>query len=1200
MAALRMLRVLPFPPSQSITNPETGVSYDTQTSSQGIYSFEALNPGRYKIEAKKTGFQTSQIEGLYVSADQVTTADMVLRVGEAKTTVTISASAPLLNESTQTVATTIENQVVAELPYTERSSLSAVTLVAGVYGDPGQIGQIGTENPSFNTSNVTPGAQLTIGGAWQGRSPILVDGADVTQASFPRAGLSVSGEMIQETTVITNGIPAQYGLTEGGLIIQATKSGTNQLHATVTYRHTDPGLNAFPIGGTLPASQHQQFFGGYVSGPVWLPKIYNGRNRTFFIVGIEPARVSNKVSGFAQVPTPQELAGDFSNSISLLNTTILTNQGAAAALAAPRVGGLYYQTPINSNGLSSGAYYASTTQYVPIPGNNVSAQLAKNPFAQYVISQMPTPSKPGLFTYLTPDGLWNNAGFNAYYQRGINNIDNRYTFRIDHTFSGTDHVFARYSDNPITANRYYSFPTTNPLDAVPSDKSYAKNFAMNETHVISPSLVNEIRILYMRNYQIRSETDAALSQDWGAKYGLAPATSGVGFPRVSFGYSFNGIGAANSPNTETDENYQFSDDIAWTKGNHSMRFGVDIRRLQSNMIDLAGVNGGNYNFAATSTNNGSVGGNALASMDLGLIQSYSATPVEVPAYYRWHYYAGFAQDDFKIRPNLTLNIGLRYEVETPQMEKYNKQGTFVPNISGTLNGTAVNGAFCFSGTCGLGKTLFPTNYMGFQPRIGIAWHPLQRVTLRANYGINRVPLTGYNRTPNPDFNVSSATVGGANGGVNPNAAVNYLTNPVTQLTSSLAALTTTGPNFTVQGVTIPYVVQNNVVPYSQQWAAVLQYQAGTNALLQISYQGLRGVHLISNFQPPLNAPSFSTIVSNINNGYNFSQNIANPLGITANGTVVNETRLQALNPYPNFFNQTLTEYLNRQGDSIYNALYVNYTYRYKFGLSIVGSYSWSKSIDDVGGDNNLQNSNSFAPAPPQYTTNLRLERAVSSWDIPSKLTFGYTYELPLGRGKLLSTKVRVLDEIIGKWNNSGTFNSQSGEPFSAVLGSAGYYVSTTNGAAALPAGYNLRPNINPDVPCVNPNWRANAPNTPYINSAYFSVPGSLGDPSFGNAPRTNTGCRGPRSTTLNAKLTRRIVLGNNEKHFLELGVLAFNALNHPIYLLPNGNTSAFSAFNSGSITNKSVAPFTTPTSFGFVNANGALSRLVELSLKLNW
>jgi hypothetical protein len=1184
-----------------LSNLATGVVLQTQTSSSGIYNFGSLNPGAYRVEAVKSGFKTSIIQTLSISADQPVTADIHLQVGETQTRVDVSATPALLNESTQSVATTLENKIVAEIPYPERSSLGAITLIAGVVGDPGLIGGVATENPAYNTSNVVPGAQITIGGAWQGRSPVLIDGADVTQASFPREGISISSEMIQETTVITNGIPAQYGLTEGGLVIQATKAGTNTYHAAVTVRHSDPGLNAFPLGGTIKSALHENFFGGYFSGPVWLPKIYHGKNRTFFLVGVEPGRVSNKTSGFAQVPTPQELSGDFSNSISLINTTILTNQGAAAALAAPRVGALYYQTNLNSNGLPTGPIYASTAQYVPIPNDNVSAQLARNPFAQYVVSQLPTPTNPGLFTYLNPQGLWNNAGYNAYYLRGINNIDNRYAFRVDHQFTENDRLFVRYSNEPITANRFYSFPISNPLDAVPSDKSYAQDVAMNETHVINSSMVNELRLMYMRNFQIRAETGAAVTEDWGASLGLPAATIGVGFPRVSFGYSFNGIGAANSPNKEVDENYQFSDDLSWTKGQHSLRFGIDVRHIESNQVDLAGVYGGNYTFAASSTANGSAGGNALASMDLGLISSYSATPTEVPAYYRWRYYAGFAQDDYKILPNLTLNIGVRYEFETPQIEKYNNQGTFLPNITGTLNGQSVTGAFCFSGACGLSNSIFPANHLGFQPRIGLAWHPLNKMTFRASYGINRVPLTGYNRTPDPDFNVSSATVGGVNGGAVAGAAVDYLTNPVTTLTSALAALQgSRGPFFTVQGVTIPYVVQNNVVPYAQQWDAVIQYEATRNSLIQISYQGLRGVHLISNYAVPLNAPSFSTLVTDINNGYNFSQNISNPLGIAVNGAVVSETRLQALNPYPNFFNQTLAQYLNRQGDSIYNALYLTYTYRYQFGLSLTASYSWSKSIDDVGGDNNLQNSNSVQPAPVQFTNNLALERAVSSWDVPSRFTTGYSYELPIGHGRRFSTHLRWLDEAIGNWTTAGTLQSQSGMPFSPELGSSGYFVSTSNGVSALPSGYTLRPNIVPGQSCINPDWRANAPNSPYINDAYFSVPGSLGAPAFGDAPRTLTGCRGPMSTIMNMNLKRRIPINKSETHYLEIGAEAFNALNHSLFLMPNTNYNAFNAFNSAAITNKTAVPFTYQTSFGFVSAQGALSRTLQLTAKLSW
>ncbi|HWB95359.1 MAG TPA: TonB-dependent receptor, partial [Bryobacteraceae bacterium] len=837
-----------------VTNVATGVNIETTTTGAGVYNVTSLVPGTYQVSAEKPGFEKTVVDKVTILASQTVTVDMHLSVGKASTSVTVTEATPLLTTSTQAVATTIERDIGENLPYAERSTIGAALLVPGVRGDPASPNQVASENPGIATGYIEPASYLSIGGAFPGRTSILVDGSDVTQASYPRAGISVSGDMLQEMTVVTTGLPAQYGRSQGGVIIQATRAGGNDYHFTATWRHSDPSLQSQQLGSPLPPLAHQNFFGGYAGGPVTIPKIYNGHNRTFFYVGVEPARLNNATAAQGRIATPAELAGHLNDSYDLINQTILRSQGAEAALAAPRVGALYYQFAPNANGFPAGPQFQSATQYIPIPNNDVSDQLAQNKFAQFVLSQMPTPQNPGPYvTFLRPDGLWMPNGNNIYYQRGVTNVDNRYSFRIDHTIDINDRIFGRYTNIPLESTRYFALPITSPLTQVPVDDAYSQDFALNEVHTFTPTLINEIRLMYMRDRQLRQENDAGVSEDWAGSLGLTPATSGAGFPYFNLGYAIQ-IGNSGG-SRQVDENYQLADDVTWTHGAHTFKFGLDIRRLESNQYNLAGVFGGSYGFAAGATNNGAgSGGSALATFDLGLITSFSNTPAPVPAYYRWHYYAGYAQDDWKVRSNLTLSLGLRYEVETPRMERYDNQGTFIPTLTGTLNGLPATGAFCFSGSCGLHSTLWPTNYMGFEPRIGIAWVPKPFMTVRTSYAMMRAPLPGYGNTPVPDFNVPSVTVGGISGGVVPNEAVDYITNPVGPLTSALSALQGHGPFFTVPGLTVPYINQSSAVPYTQQWSFTLQFQVDHADMVQASYNGLVGTHIISRFAPALNYP----------------------------------------------------------------------------------------------------------------------------------------------------------------------------------------------------------------------------------------------------------------------------------------------------------------------------------------------------------
>jgi len=1181
-----------------VKNLDTGVVIQTSTSSAGVYNVPSLIPGSYSVEAEKAGFDKTLVQSVTVFASQVSTVDIKMQVGKVNTTVDVTDQAQLLVPSSQAVSTTVEHELAQNLPYAERSTLGAAMLVPGVRGDPASPNQIIGENPGITTGAVAPASILSVGGAWPGRTSILVDGSDITQSSYPRSGISISADMIQEMTVVSSGLPAQYGRTQGGVIIQATRAGGGNFHGRATWRHTDPFLQTQQLGSPLPPMQHANFFGGYIGGPVVLPHFYNGRNRTFFYVGVEPARIKNATSAQGVVPTPDELAGRLNNDVSLINTTILRASGADAALAAARTGGLYYEYPVNSAGFPNGPQYSSSSQYVAIPNNDVSAQLARNKFAQFVMSHLPTPQNPGPYIgFLRPDGLWLNNGNNVNYSRGVSNVDNRYSMRVDHDVTDRDRFFVRFSDEPLESTRYFALPVDNPLTQVPGDDAWSADFAVHEVHIFGPSLVNELRFMYMRDRQLRSEVRSALSQDWASSLGLTPATSGKGFPSSNFGYTTQiGNGGGSS---QVDANYQVADDVTWTHGTHSIRIGADVRRLQSNEYNLAGVYGGTYGFAGTPTGNGS-GGATLATMDLGLITSFTNTPNPTPAYYRWHYYAGYIQDDWKLSSTLTVNLGVRYEVETPRMEKYDNQGSFIANLSGTLNGQTATGAFCFSNACGLPRTLWPTNYTGFQPRLGMAWMPRPFMTVRAAYDVLRSPLSGYGITPVPDFNVSSYTVGGVTGGTVPNSAVDFITNPVAPLSSALSALQGRGPFFSVQGLTVPYVNQSDAVPYTQQWNVTLQFQLKPNTMLQVSYHGLQGTHLISRFSPPLNYPNIATLNGLIAQKYNFNGNVANPFGIAQQGAVLTETKLQALAPYQNFFNNALQEIYNRAGRSIYHGLYVNMDHRFSHGLAFVGSFTWSKSIGNVGGDQNTGANGVVGATQVQNPYDLKNERSVSNFDIPAALTTGFTYDLPVGHNRLLSTRNKVLDLIVGNWVASGIYNVQSGYPFWVALGSAGYFVSQ-GGGSPLPTGVNLRPNVVLGQPCIDSNWRNDPIDTPYINSNYFSVPGALGSAAFGNAPATLTGCRSPRVETFDANFHKKIPLGENGKRFLEIGLSAVNAFNHPAFFL-NLNTghNLYSAYNTASATNSAVPPFTVQSSFGYLGISNTPARVVQLSAKLQF
>jgi hypothetical protein len=1267
----------------TITNTDTKVSITTKTNSQGIYQVGSLNPANYDVTVTAPGFERSTMLGVTVQAAASVSIDVPLKPGAANDSVTVTAQDSLLSKDTSDVITTVDHSLVEALPYPERSSLEAALLVPGVSGDPTAVGGVDPENPGIYGGSVTPGAAISISGAPPGTNSIYVDGSDVTQASYARAGINLSGKLVQETTVVTGGLSAKFGRTGGGAIVQASRAGGSDYHGSITWRHTDPFFQATPLGQApeAPPHLHENFYGFYVGGPVWIPKVYNGRRKTFFFVGVEPARLSNANGARGSFLTPDDLAGHLNNTLPLLNLSVLKASGYAAAIAAPRSGGLYYHAPAtgavnaaNPNcalhpGVPCGNQYATSGQYQPIPNNDVSGALAQNPFAQYVMSLMPTPSNPGPYiTFDNPQGTYDSIGNNANYLRGVQNTDNRYSIRVDHQFGNNDQMFARYTVIPVLAVRYNSVAQSNPISGSPTDSARNFDIAIGYTHIFQRGIVNNMHYSFLRAKDVRTVPAVDMTQDFGAAYGLTPATRGYGFPYLG-GFNVSGVSyllgggvapGATGPSQQTDENFIFADDVTWQRGRHLIQFGVDLRWIQSNQYNNGYVTGGAYTFTQSTTNNGSSGGAPLATFDLGEISSFIDSPIVVPAYYRWRYDATYLQDDWRVTSKVTLNLGMRYNVETPRMEKFNNQPIIALNQNNLSKGVSSAASLCFSYACGLKlKTIWPINWKEFEPRIGISIAPTSRTTIRAAYTLVHLPLTGYYNQPLPDIS-GGGTLGGNVGGQYGGEIVDSITNPVMTPPSAYASLNAArhAPIITAPGITPIYVDQTNAVPYTQSYNLTLQYAPRASTLVTVTYQGLKGVHLVNGMNGAaagdINVPTIPAITAQIKASSNLSAAATgtNPYGLTVNGSLLTENALQALNPYQNFFNTPIPNDFERQGALGYNALLVSVTHRQGRNLSLLANYSWSKSIDNVA-DTNYGNNLATGSPQPQDPFNLKAERSVSVIDQPSRLKVGYNYTLPIGTGQKFHTGVRLIDNIIGNLSTSGIYTVQSGFPNYVVLGSTGYFTSVTpsgkNGCtaatnaycveAALPSGYTLRPNLVKGVPLINKNWKHGGGGVfsstfvPYLNPAAFGCtnvsngsltsnsvcpsPGDAGNPAMGiapnpqlgNAPRTLSDARTPRETFFDARVQKGFDL--HKGYRLNLTGTFTDAFNHPVYFSTNSkniqnavtvNASATAIMDGPLTVNPGmIQPNAAATTFGATGNNtGAFSRVIRVGAELTF
>ena len=1150
-----------------------------QSNADGGFALFSLDPGTYRITTVKQGFETSIVDNIQISVAQALTLNVSLSVGNVTSEIVVTADAQMISSDSPTLTSTVTRQVLEDTPLPDRSALQLAVFTAGVTGDPQFSNGSQSEVPGIFLNPATPGASFSIGGGRPGLASQLIDGFDTTLNAYPRAGLTLSSETTEAIAVQQNGLEAQYGRTGGGILNQATRGGGSQYHGSLAFRHQEPAFSANLFNTPFKTAKHQNEFGGVLGGPIPYESLFGKgstkQHKTFFLVTVEPLRQSNQNLSRGRLPTPDEIAGKLNNSLELLNTTVLRASGYAAAVAAPRVGNIYYQYNLNAQGFPTGSQLP-TSQYTQVPNNDLSAQVSANATAKAVVAYYPTPTNPGSYdSFLHPDASYDSDGNNAYVVRGVTSKDDRYSIRVDHAIGDHDKLFGRYSTVPVTGTRYNFLGPNTPANSIASDNYYSKSIAFGETHIFGSTMVNEFRASYLRSNRQKGPAPAALTKDFGAALGLLPAFNGRGFP--SLGGLIQNVGSGGSQadgGRSLDVNQGVGDDFSILHGNHVIKIGTEILALQLNRLDNSYLNGGQYNFSSAGTNSGSSGGMGMASFYLGLIQSFT-TAAPQPYYYRWKYYAGYVQDTWKATPKLTVSAGLRYSLEVPRKEKFNLQGSFDPTTSGSLNGVAATGALVLAGQNGRSETIFPTNYKGFEPRFGLSYAIDQSTAVHASFSIVHAPLTGVGDAVVPNLAAAAQTVGPTTGGVSA-GALNYITNPV----APIAALPTqkSSPIFGFSAAAIlPAISQSNAVPYVQMWSFVVDRRFGSKTTLQLSYVGNKGTHLYSD-QYPTNVPPLASLLSGIQQHLQFgSTNLASN-GVANKYGLGNETYLQSLNPYQQFYNNPITTYYERSTSSIYHGAYISAARQFDHGFSVFANYSWSKSLDSAS-DNTVDLTNIYGEAQ-QQSPYLRPRRSYSAFDTPSRLAGGYTVELPVGKGKLLNVNNSVLNIIVGGWVTTGLFSVQDGFPFFAKVGGNAYFVSTlpvcngsvtanctptlrygSGGGAITTASINstiaptLAPNLNAGVPLINPNWRKDPTGVTsaggFVNPAAFSVPGSIDNPQFGNTPPTLGQLRTPISTYWDETIRKNIPL-YRERVKLQLQADIINVMNHPNFFFNPG------------------------------------------------
>src|SRR5215471_2534832 len=718
----------------TITNVGTNEVRRLTSGSSGAYTALDLDPVTYRVEVEMRGFKKSVVDNVKVDTAGTTTVNVTLQTGAVDTQVTVAAESAMINVDSGATSNTITSRELQDVPLVNRSVLDLAMVQPNVSGDPG------SENPIILTETTCPGCNISVNGGRPLNTLMMIDGTNNTGVSLARTMVSFSPETVQEFTVNTTAWSAEYASTGGGIISVTTKSGTNQFNGAVLWYNRNPAFAAAPWTNSAnnrpyPTLKYNQF-SLTAGGPVYIPKVYNGKNKTFWFAGFEPNYRRDKLDQYGLLPTDGMRQGDFSGLVNTpsgwLPQSVVDQFKSIAPNAVTANDSVIYQqyNVANGNQFTAGTIPTGSTTFVPFPGNKIPASLLDK--SALIVAQKYIAPIGGY--YLNSNGLISNV----YSPRRLTQEEKRYTVRVDQVIGSKDRINGRYTATPIVKLQDTPITTT----GAGGEYSWAKQAMLAHTRTFSPTLLNDLRINYTRgrfSNTLAPEWDATTGANLNTELGLpnltkggVPGLNGL-FPGSSLGNGASnatGIGGGGSTQVEDrEERYALTDIVYKSRGAMSLKFGFDYSHALQNVLPLFASLGGQYAFSNVQTDStgtsAGTGGSPFASFMLGVVNgTVTLRNAQIPYYYRWNSYAGFVQNDWKVKPNLTLNLGVRYNVEMPRTEKYDRQGvfrldqieTFPLSAPLTLqNGQLVTSvqapAFAFSGRGGNSHYMTPTDYL---------------------------------------------------------------------------------------------------------------------------------------------------------------------------------------------------------------------------------------------------------------------------------------------------------------------------------------------------------------------------------------------------------------------------------------------------------------------------------------------------------
>jgi outer membrane receptor protein involved in Fe transport len=1099
----------------TLTNVSTGVQSHAATGASGEYQFFNLTPSQYKVDITAAGFKRYTRTSVTVVVDQATRIDASMPVGATNQEVVVTAQSPILQSENASVGTTISGSAVDNLPLNGRNVLNLASL------SPAIVPQGGTAGP-LTGQNVFAAGNYQIGGGNGNQGSTLIDGAPINLNYANQTSLVPTQDSVQEFRVETNNLTAEYGMFTGGVINITTKSGTNAYHGTLYEYLRNTHLNANPYAFAPGAGKqpfHQNQFGGSIGGPI-------KKDKLFFFGNYEGYRNHQGQQYTETVPTAAELSGDFSNYRDASGNVIpvynpLTTCG------------------YNGNAACTAAQLAGTVPTrAQFPGNKIPTS-AMDPVAQKLINfpEFGNPTSAGqAFTQLNNFATFAVTG--GHYDQ--------YDVRLDYAMSQKQHIFGRWikwKSQNVGANPYGNgLIAGDPISPEGFDNN---SIVLGDTFLFSPKTIFDMRVSYLRWHYQRTPGFLGIdpstlgfpsymsSSSLSALQGFSPAST---VPTLSFSnpaYEVFGTGLIVS----TNNNVILAPTFTRVVGRHTLKFGADLRSLNWEFFQSNNPSGVfSFDNIFTSQNALSPGntGNSLASMELGDmgVGSGAGTNLQIsPVVTQITRYQGYyANDTWQASDKLTVTLGLRYEIPGVFIEKHNNFSYFDANsVNPVFAGLNVNGGPVM-GSYGLVATpghpqrgARYEHFTDFSPRFGLAYRLNEGTVLRAGFGVFFLP--------------SDLLEGeGPNG-----SAVNYLTNQVVYTTNSsqtptnhLANPFPGGPlgaplrsaNFqnVLLGGTGAALQPSEANAYAQQFNVGVQHQFRDGVAVDVAYGGSHSQHLPRlvniNTLPDQYLSLGNALLTQVPNPFypKISQ------GVLSAATVPYEYTLL---PYPAYGN--IGDPGQYQGVSNYSSLQVKLEKRFHAGGNVLGAYTFSKLLTDTE-DWTSGWLDPTGSAGYQDYNNLAAEYSNSSFDNRQRLTAGYVYPLPFGRGQQYFSGVgRLASGFVSGWAINGLTTFQLGYPMGLT--------ATPNLTYSLGGG--LRPNV---VPGCNPKQGFGGAVTAHLQEAFntscFTVPAPF---TYGDAPRTFGNLRGHGIDNSDVALAK--TTGIKESVSIELRAEAYNLFN---------------------------------------------------------